>query len=384
MGNDLEKIYKAGLKFLAPLTPEETYRTIVSEAIKLVDGDSGIIRLLVDGELEPVCHLSYPTPPLPRPRRNGLSWKTFRTRKAFVGHSEEIRAESVKSGIKSVIFIPLAYRNKSIGVLAVRSYKEDYFTQKQLKILELFGSTASLAIRKMQLYEETKKAVETRDLFLSMAAHEFRTPLTTISGYAQLLAARFPKDLVVQSKWVEEMSWEVSRLTSLVNELLEISKIRGGQFQYTWRECHITKVIERAIAELHFNYPKHKLVFESHLRDGQDLVVGDFDKLIQVVINLLDNAAKFSPSNKEIRVNLKLRSNNLVILVKDSGSGIEGKDLPRVFEGFYRGHKVANEGMGIGLFLAKNIIVQHHGLINISSKLNKGTTVEIRLPKVKL
>lgn len=385
MDNYLAKVYKAGLRFLVPLSPEKTYSIIVNEAMRLVGGNSGIIMLLIEGELKPVYHLAPPLRLTHTPRKNGLTYKAFRTRRAFVAHSNEIHPDSVKAGIKSVIFIPLAYRNRSIGVLVIRSFKEDYFTQDNLAILKLFGSIVSLAIRKVQLYEEVKQALEASDLFLSMAAHELRTPITTIIGYSQLLASKFPKDKSAESRWIEELCWESDRLKDLINELLETNRIKtGNQFHYVFSECHVTKVIDRAISTFNFGHPGRILHLDNKLKKGEDTIVGDFDKLQQMVSNLLDNAAKFSLPDKEIQISLDQNASYLIIKIKDLGQGIEGKALPRIFERFYRGNKNAPEGMGLGLFLAKNIIAQHHGSINIRSKVGKGTTVKIKLPKAKL
>lgn len=240
---------------------------------------------------------------------------------------------------------------------------------------------ASLAIRKTQLYDESKKALEVRDLFISMAAHELRTPITTISGYSQLLYSKLGGSASVESRWISDLAWETLRLTHLVNELLEVDRIKGGQFQYTFEECSLREIIRRAISDFHFIHPEHKVILEDKLNGG-DLVIGDFDKLLQLVINLLDNAAKFTPPEKEINLTLNFKSSYIIFTVKDQGHGITGKDLPQVFEKYYRG-EVIKEGMGIGLFLVKNIVNQHHGTINIFSKENRGTRVKIKLPMVK-
>ncbi len=388
MDNSLEKIYKAGLKFLAPLTPEETYRVIVQEAVKLVKGEVGALSLMVEGEFKIVYRQAPPgSPPPAAIRKAGFAYKSFKEGKVLVIDSKRLKKahpEVVREEFRSNIFIPLAYKGKSLGVLAVRFHSKGNFTQNEPEILKLFGSMASLAIRKTQLYDETQKALESRDLFLSMAAHEFRTPLTTISGYVQLLANKFTKDENPQSRWIEELSWETRRLTYLVNELLEISRIKGGKLHFVWRECFLPEIIERAAREFKFNHPGRKLNIQNILKKDSLLVVGDFDKLLQVITNLLDNAAKFSTFNKDILVKLTENHSEFIITVKDSGKGIETKDLPKIFEGFYQGHKSTDQGMGLGLFLAKIIIEQHHGSINVRSRLGKGTRVDVTLPKVKI
>lgn len=388
MDNTIERVYKAGLKFLVPLTPEETYRTIVREAMRLVNGGSGVIVLEKEGQLQTVYKASPKNFPPLKTRKKGFTYRAFKTHKSFVIHSSgfsKAHPELVSAGVQSIAFIPLAYRNKSIGVLIVRSHSGGHFTRNEPLILQLFGSMASLAIRKTQLYDEARKTLETRDLFISMAAHELRTPITTIIGYSQLLATKFPKDQNPESRWIEELCWEANRLKDLVNELLETNRIKNGhQFHYIFSECHVVEVLNRAISAFNFDHQGRKLHFNNTLKEGEDKLVGDFDRLFQMISNLLDNAAKFSPPDKMIQVTMKANTSYLIIRVKDSGYGIENKILPRIFERFYRGDKNAPEGMGLGLFLAKNIVTQHRGDINIRSKIGKGTTIEIRLPRTKL
>src|SRR5260221_3851234 len=178
MNDTLEKIYKAGLKFLDPLDPQQTYATIIEEAVKLVKADYGSIALQEDGEFKKV----YSTSPVwfkSEVRKKANAYKVFTTGKPIIlGASKTNKAhpELDEIGIKSSILIPLSYRKKAIGVLIVNSRKVQHFGENELEVLKLFGSQASLAIRKTQLYNETKQALETRDLFISMAAHELRTP----------------------------------------------------------------------------------------------------------------------------------------------------------------------------------------------------------------
>lgn len=385
--NVLQKINKASLKFLEPLDLKETYAIIVKEAIKLVDANYGSLALEEEGEFKDV----YSTLPIKvKQRKNGFKYKAFKESKVLVIYNKEsekfkkAHPEFNKTNIKSILLIPLSYKRKSIGVLIVNSEKKEYFTKKELGILLLFGSFASLAIKNVQFYTEMKQAVEIRNIFMSMAAHEFRTPLTTISGYVQLLNSKLSSSDSQQAKWVKELLWESNRLTSLVNELLEVNRIKAGQFEYNWSECSLKSVIQTAMNNLSFSYPNRKIEFKNKLNKKQDLVIGDFNKLLQVLINILENAAKFSLENTKIVITLMYKYPDLVIRVKDYGKGIEEKDKSMIFHEFYKANKETDEGMGLGLFLAKTIIKQHHGDISFKSKVNKGTTVELKLPKAKL
>ena len=188
----------------------------------------------------------------------------------------------------------------------------------------------------------------------------------------------------VESRWVESLHAESHRLTLLVRDLLEINHIRMGQLHYELKECSLREVIIRAVENFRVNYHKREVSFDDKLGENGSTVVGDFDKLLQVVSNLLDNAAKFSQGDTAIIVRLKFKSPNYILQVKDRGNGIPKKDLPKVFDGYYKGKDSMNEGMGLGLFLSKNIVEAHRGSIHLHSRVNKGTLVEIQLPRAKI
>jgi signal transduction histidine kinase len=288
-----------------------------------------------------------------------------------------------KRGVRSILFIPLAYKKETLGVLVVQSYTDKKFSDRELDVLKLFGSLASQAIRRTQIYDELKKALDTRDMFISMASHELRTPLTTISGYVQLLQLKVKEDSGISKVWMNELSKEVDRLSQLVKELLAINRIRAGTLQYTYKESRIQEIVDRSVKTIEFGYPDKKIVLENKLK-RDDVVIGDYDKLLQVMNNILENAAKYTPQGKEIKLTLCERNNQLRIIVKDKGIGIPQKDLPDIFKGYVQGKNHTREGLGLGLFLAKSIIDKHNGDIIVKSKERKGTTVEIRLPKVNI
>lgn len=382
MDDIIEKIYKSGLNFLEPLTPEKTYATIVNEAVKLVNAESGSLFLERGGRLERIYATSKVLYKI-SPRKEGFLKKSFTKREAFVITIRDLRKihpKLDKMGFKSVVFIPVSYRKKSLGVLTVQSFINHKFTIRELSILKLFGSMASLAIRKTELYNETKKALDTRDLFISMAAHELRTPLTAVNGYIQLLYSKLSGAETPESRWIEQLYWEGMRLTNLVNELLEMNRIKSGKLQYLLKECSLKEILERVKNNFKFSYPNRVLIVKDYLENGEDCVVGDYDKILQVFSNILDNAVKFSSEPTPITIILKKIKNNFIIRIKDQGLGMDRKDLARIFEGFQRGSGHNKEGLGLGLFLVKDIVKRLHGDIKIISKPNGGTLVEVKLP----
>lgn len=384
--NILEEIYKSGLKFLEPLAPDETYKTIVREATRLVGADYGSILLFQNSQLVRVyasSTLAFET----IIRKEGNTYKAFKTKKPIVADISNMKLahpELAEVGIKWSIFIPLSYKNQSIGVLTLNSKTESRFDLSRLTIMQLFGSMASLAIRKAQLHSEVKKALDTRDLFISMAAHELRTPLTTIGGYAQMLNSKLSKKNTVESKWSKAMLVEIRRLNNLVEELLEMNRIRSGKLQYKLYECDIKDVIGQVIERFNIIYPHRQINFTDSSGDRQTKVIGDSAKLLQAMGNLLNNAIKFSPTDSVITILLEANINNLIISIRDQGLGIAKKDLPKIFEGFYRGSNHNLEGIGLGLWLVKNIINRHKGSVIVQSALNKGTMIQLKLPRRKL
>ncbi len=146
-------------------------------------------------------------------------------------------------------------------------------------------------------------------------------------------------------------------------------------------------MIEKAVDRYKFIKNNHTIIIERHVAKSEDFVIGDFNKLLQVVANLINNAIKFSPATASIIISLSKEKKTLVLRVADSGEGIDTADLPKLFQEFYKGAnslRDQKEGLGMGLMLAKHIIAAHKGTIEILSEKDRGTVVEVKLPSVKL
>lgn len=382
MKDILNQINRASNKLLGSLNSEKTYEIIVQEAIKLVNGDDGFIVLKRGTSLENVFASSIKASNVIT-RNKGFTHDAFKTQVAKVIHLKDFlvtHPDIAKSGIKSAIFIPLTYRKKAIGVLIVRSYTDNFFDDINMETLKVFGTFATLAIRKTEIHNETLKAMETRDLFISMAAHELKTPLTAISGYAQLLSRKSVDENDPRTKWIQALSGQSKKLTQSIDELLEVNRIQTGKQQYKFEECSLKKVLQDTIENFHATYPTRNIVFHNKIEGQPDLVIADCKKLHQAVTSLLDNAAKFSSNEEKIKITLSAKYNYLFFEIIDYGVGMEKKDLERIFQGLYKKGDDTVKGIGLGLFLSRNIISHHKGDMKIKSRLNKGTTVAIKLP----
>ena len=379
---NLENIYKSATKLLVPLTPDEIYKTIVEEAMKLSETEYGTIFLLQNGRL--IQHFTNTKYPADEPRKEGFTYASFKSGKAIILKTKvikKIHPEIVNRGVKSLIIIPLEFNNKSIGILTLQSSEEKHFNDNFLANLKIFGSLASLAIRNIQLYTKAKNELRLRDLFISMASHELRTPLTTIITFIALLKKRAEKGGKPDPKWIKTLSSETTRLINLFNELFQLDQIKTGDLKYRFKKNRLQEIIRRAMLTFSTMRPERVVIFQNQLFSQKDDVYCDFDKIIQVILNLLNNAAKFSPQQSEIVLSLSSDSGFLILSVTDRGKGINKADLPHIFESFYKGKHHGKEGMGLGLFLTKKIIERHQGIIEVHSKLNKGSVFLIKLPK---
>ncbi|MBI4029469.1 MAG: GAF domain-containing sensor histidine kinase [Candidatus Blackburnbacteria bacterium] len=379
----IEEIHKASLKFLSPLTPEETYSIITTEAVRLVNGKEGSILLTENDELKRVYATSRVLHRI-KPRKKGIMYSVYKKGEPVILQTKDI--EKIHPAIreaktKSDIAVPLSYRGKAIGVLTVLSRPGVTFSSKELNTLRYFTPLATLAIKKTQLYNETREALEIRDLFIATAAHELRTPLTALNGYIQLLHKKLSPQQTTESKWVNSLRYESNRLTRLVNELLAVNAIQTGEFQVNTGLYSLVEAVERGISEFKFNYPKHTVAFKENNVKVSNLANIDFDKIVQVIVNLLNNAAKFSPTQKPITVAVSKDKKNWIIKIIDQGIGIKKEEIKMIFESFYKGKGNFRGGMGLGLYLTKTIVEEHGGQMRILSNYGKGTTVEIQLPK---
>ena len=380
----LTRLYHSTLSFLEPLKLEERFKIAVEEAGKVAGADCGSIFLGDrEGELVRV-YTNVPTIRQVEPREKGYSHKSFINGKLYIITEPTLRkihVELYNVGVRSLIIIPLSFNHQTIGVLTLQSQIPQKMDKTTINAINLFGSLISLGIRNSQLYEKTMESVEERDLFISLASHELKSPLTTISAYADLIAKKINIRQFPSEKSVEVLTQEIKRLKHMLNELLAIDQVKTGQLSYRWKEINILNTVKRAIINFKFSYPGYKVFLENNLNLKSRMIQGDTEKLQQVFTNLLNNAAKFSTKTTPIVVALFSEGKYIHITVTDYGKGIRKNEQNKVFHEFFKAKGNRKEGMGLGLYIVKGIIEKHKGTIEIYSRLNKGTIMTVKLPK---
>lgn len=380
----LTRLYHSTLFFLEPLKLEERFKIAVEEAGKVAGADCGSIFLGDrNGELVRV-YTNVPPIRQVEPREKGYSHKSFTNGKLYIVTElklKKIHIELYNVGVRSLIIIPLSFNHETIGVLTLQSKIPQVMDKTTINVINLFGSLISLGIRNSQLYEKTMESVEERDLFISLASHELKTPLTTISAYADLIAKKIYSHQFPSERSVEVLTQEIKRLKHMLNELLAIDQVKTGQLSYRWKEINILNTVKRAIINFKFSYPGYKVFLENDLNLKSRMIQGDTEKLQQVFTNLLNNAAKFSTKTTPIVVALFAEGKYINITVTDYGKGIRKNEQNKVFREFFKAKGNRREGMGLGLYIVKGIIEKHKGTIEIYSRLNKGTIMTVKLPK---
>ena len=289
-------------------------------------------------------------------------------------------------GVRAVMAAPITAGGRRLGVLAAYAPRAPLFADDDLLLLQLLADQASVVLESRALIDEASRVrareemTRLKDDFLSSAAHDLKTPLTTLVAQAQLLErrTRLKPDQPADLEGIRRLVAEATRLRSLVLELLDASRVEHGRL-VGGREPLDLVLLARQACERH-NGPRHPCRVE-----GDDRLIGEFDRarVEQLIENLIDNAVKYSPEGGEILVRLWREGEEARVSVTDEGIGIPSEDLPRLFERFHRGGNVDDRrfaGMGLGLYICRGIVSEHGGRIWATSQVGQGSTFQVALP----
>lgn len=237
-----------------------------------------------------------------------------------------------------------------------------------------------------RMIAQLRATEQIRTDFVSNVSHELRTPLTAIKGLVETLRDGAVDDREVRDRFLATMEDETDRLIRLVNDLLVLSKADSQALRLKRKPLDVRDLVERSVRKLAPQLEGKGILVEVSASDGSRLVLADADRIEQVLVNLLDNAIKYSPEGGWITVTIddEAQTPEMVsIAVRDEGLGIPAEDLPRVFERFYRVDRSRTRdggGSGLGLSIAKAIVEAHGGDITLKSEEGQGTTVRFTLP----
>ncbi len=227
--------------------------------------------------------------------------------------------------------------------------------------------------------KKLKEEGQHKDEFMSIATHELKTPVTSLKAFTQSLENRFTKAGDEESAlYLAKMDAQLDRLTTLIGDLLDSTKIEAGKLQFNKEYFDVNELVGEVVEEMQRITEKQTILLKA---DMTRIIYGDRNRIEQVMVNLLSNAIKYSPHGNKIIVTTQSDKENVTICVQDFGIGIAKEHYDTIFQRFQRvGNQNTFGGLGLGLFIASTIVERHNGSIWVESEKNKGTTFCFQLP----
>jgi GAF domain-containing protein/anti-sigma regulatory factor (Ser/Thr protein kinase) len=306
---------------------------------------------------------------------------------AYRGRLEVI----VRSGYRAILSLPLLCEDQLIGALTVNAKTPREFPSAVVDLLTTFAAQSALAIHNARLFHEIadkshqlEVASQHKSEFLANMSHELRTPLNAIIGFSELLSERLYGDLnEKQEEYLKDIHASGQHLLSLINDILDLSKIEAGRMELELTDFHLPTALDNALTLVRERAGRRGIALNMIMDERLDYIRADERKVRQVVLNLLSNAIKFTPEDGRIEVRAKPIDGSVEVSVTDTGVGIAPEDQEAIFEEFRQvgtaDKKV--EGTGLGLALSRKFIELHGGRIWVESEPGAGSTFTFTLPR---
>lgn len=239
------------------------------------------------------------------------------------------------------------------------------------------AAQAAISLDNSRLFERVKNLSDKKDEFIALASHELRTPMTTINGYLQILGKMEtePTSRLFLNKALDQ----VKKLNTLIEDLLNMSRIEAGKMEFNLEDFDLRAFLFEIAETFSYTCNTHQII--PQLGDHPAIIKGDKQRIEQALLNLLSNAVKYSPGAKNVFLKLELKGENAVVCIQDEGIGLSPEEQKQLFTRFYRaGNTKGISGLGLGLYLTRQIINSHNGEIKVKSALNKGSEFFFTLP----
>jgi PAS domain S-box-containing protein len=388
--------YDVTLRSIARLSttpfPGATYSLADYAVIDIVERDGTLGRVAYahrDSRKEHLIEQARPfTPdregsPLARPLRTGqpilVANVTESDMTSMSRNAEHLRIMRELEP-KSLISVPLTARGVTFGIFTLVKTRGEPYTSADLAFAVEIAQRAALAADNARLYAESQKAVRAREHVLAIVSHDFRNALGVIGTSARLLSVA-TTDEEQRKRRLQTLVRVSSRMTRLVQDLLDVSKLQAGHtLSVNATEQEVKPIVQEACDSYRALVDEKFIGLECTTTESLPTVLADRDRILQVLTNLVGNAAKFTPEGGTVTVSAKASGDEVQFCVSDTGPGIRAEEVAHVFDRFWQATRTASLGTGLGLPIAKGIVEAHGGRIWVESQPGIGTTFYFTVP----
>jgi signal transduction histidine kinase len=303
----------------------------------------------------------------------------------------DMRDRLQECGVESLLFIPLLRGGATLGVLEIYAVQEPRaFGLEEITLAQAAASYLAMAVENSDLARRLEQADQARTEFIDMVAHELKQPMTALQGYTKMLTMGIAGELNDRQKqFIEVIATSADRMGKLVNDLLEISRLEAGRTRLQSAPIDLKDVIEETVAAA-----RGKIEARQHLLEvdvGRDLppVLGDRQRLVQILTNLVSNAYRYTPNGGTIRIaageadQAGIPSGYLCVSVSDTGIGMSRGEVAKLGEKFFRGtHDLVRHqpGSGLGMCITRHLVLLHGSTLRIESEPDQGSTFSFTVP----
>jgi signal transduction histidine kinase len=322
----------------------------------------------------------------------GLAGRVAERLEPTIVHEAELDASS-NGPVHCAMCVPLINRGDLMGVLVLSETDgRRRFTDHDMRVLGLFAEHAAIAIGNARLFEQERETIarleeldRLKSDFVATVSHELKTPLTGIIGAAKTLLRKGPElDPEQQASFVEMIERQGNRLYRLVEDILTTAQIESGAPRFQRVEIDLRSLAELVISDLEQTKVGTGRNIELRTTPDHPHVWGDPTAIQQILLNLVENALKYSESTSNIVVIASESRTEVVLEVSDNGEGVSPEELKTIFDRFSQVDSASTRnvgGFGLGLYIVKNLVEAHHGSIEVESATREGSTFRVRLPK---
>jgi signal transduction histidine kinase len=403
----LTALGEVGRAVVSTLDLETVLTTIVSRAVELSGLDGGIVSEYDEATDEFVQRAASQTQPglastlrgMRYQRGEGaIGWTAITRQPVQVpditvpgAYDSRVRASLIQSGVRAVLAVPMIHQERLIGCLGVTRNRPGDFPPETIDLLRTFATQSALAIQNARLFREIEDksrqlevASQHKSEFLANMSHELRTPLNAIIGFSEVLTDRMFGELnEKQEEYLKDIYASGTHLLSLINDILDLSKIEAGRMELELTDFHLPTALDNALTLVRERAARRSITLNISIDERLGEVRADERKIRQVVLNLLSNAIKFTPEGGRIEIAAaEPKDGSVEVSVSDTGIGIAPEDQEAVFEEFRQvgtAQKKA-EGTGLGLTLCRKFIELHGGRIWVKSQVGQGSTFTFTIP----